>query len=109
MSSESEVSVLIVTIVPRGQGERVMRASRQAGAEGGTILYGRGSGVHENRSILGVQIEPEKEVLLTVVAHELTDAVMRAIVEAGRLDNPGAGIIFSLRLDRVGGICHPRA
>ncbi|NLE11704.1 MAG: P-II family nitrogen regulator, partial [Actinobacteria bacterium] len=58
---------LIVTIVPKGLAEKPLRASQQAGAEGGTILYARGAGIHETRKILGVPIEPEKEILLTVV------------------------------------------
>ncbi len=37
---------LIVTIVRKGWGDTVLQASVKAGAEGGTVLFGRGSGVH---------------------------------------------------------------
>jgi nitrogen regulatory protein PII len=106
MRDRSEPYDLIVTIVPKGEAETILQASRDAGAEGGTVMYGRGIGVHETRRILGISIEPEKEILLTVIPHRLTEVVMDAIVQAGRLATPGAGIIFSLSLDRVAGICH---
>jgi len=106
MNSDSRASDLIITIVPKGKAEKVLRASREAGAEGGTIMYGRGAGIHEKRTILGIPIEPEKEILLTVIPRRLTDKVTQAIVEAGNLNSPGAGIIFALELKSVGGICH---
>ena len=97
---------LIVTIVPKGGAEKVMRASQKAGAEGGTILYGRGIGVHETRRILGMPIEPEKEILLTVVPCGPSETVLESIVRAAHLDTPGTGIAFRVRLDKVVGICH---
>jgi nitrogen regulatory protein P-II 1 len=97
---------LIVTIVPKGEAEKALRASQQAGAEGGTIMYGRGAGIHEHRKILGVAIEPEKEILLTAVPRELTQTVLAAIVAASGLDAPGGGVAFVLPLGQVAGICH---
>jgi len=105
MSTETDANDLIVTIVPKGQAEKILRASKEVGAEGGTILYGRGVGVHETRSILGIPIEPEKEIVLTVIPHSLRDRTVDAILEAGRLDEPGNGIIFALGIDRLAGIC----
>jgi len=97
---------LIVTIVPRGAAEKPLRASQEAGAEGGTVIYGRGVGIHEKRKVLGVPIEPEKEVLLTVVPRTLTQAVLESIVASAELDLPGAGIAFVVALERVVGVCH---
>ena len=37
---------LIVTIIKKGYAERIIEASREAGAEGATITFGRGTGVH---------------------------------------------------------------
>lgn len=106
MSPEELHHDLIVTIVPKGSAEEALRASQQAGAEGGTILYGRGAGVHETRKILGVPIEPEKEVLFTVVPSALSEHVLETIVNAVHLNEPGAGIAFVVGLDKVAGICH---
>lgn len=97
---------LIVTIVNRGFAERIMSASKEAGAEGGTILYGRGTGIHETRKLLGIPIEPEKEIVLTAVPREITERVLERIMGAGRLNEPGTGIAFVVELKKIAGICH---
>ena len=96
----------IVTIVSKGHSEPVVDASRKAGAEGGTILFGRGTGIREVKSIMGLAIDPEKEIILTLVKSEVSLRVLQAIVEAGNLERPGAGIAFILPVKGVAGICH---
>jgi len=97
---------LIVTIVNRGFSDKVVDASKQAGAEGGTILFGRGTGIRENKRLLGIRIEPEKEIVLTAVPQEITEKVLSAIITALKLDQPGAGIAFVVQLKQIAGICH---
>ena len=97
---------LIVTIVNRGFSERVVEASKRAGAEGGTIFFGRGTGIHETKKLLGIPIEPEKEIVLTAVPKGITEKVLSAIIEAARLDQPATGIAFVIELKKVAGICH---
>ncbi|MDV2481726.1 P-II family nitrogen regulator [Methanoculleus sp. Wushi-C6] len=97
---------LIVTIVKRGWSEPVLAAARQAGAEGGTILLGRGTGIHEVKTLFGIAIEPEKEIILTVVAVQQTDRVLDAIVAAAELDQPGMGLAFVMPIRRVAGRVH---
>lgn len=97
---------LIVTIVNKGHSDPVIAASRRAGAEGGTILYGRGTGIREMKSILGIAIEPEKDIVLTLVRNDMSRAVLAAIVEAGNLERPGTGISFLIPVAGVAGICH---
>jgi nitrogen regulatory protein PII len=97
---------LIVTIVKRGKSEKILKASKEAGAEGGTILFARGSGVHEKATLMGIPIEPEKEVLLTIIQEELTEKALEAIMKAGDLERPGSGIVFVLATKSVAGICH---
>lgn len=97
---------LIVTIVSMGSSEKIVKASKEAGAEGGTIILGRGTGIHEKKTILGIPIEPEKEMVLTVVPRSKTKAVLAAIVKEGELDKPGTGIAFVLELKEIAGICH---
>ena len=36
---------LVISIVNRGHSDPVVEASREAGANGGTIIYGRGTGI----------------------------------------------------------------
>ncbi len=97
---------LIVTIVNRGFSERVVKASKEAGAEGGTIFFGRGTGIHETRKLLGIAIEPEKEIVLTAVPKEISERVLQAIMEAAELNQPGTGIAFVIELKKIAGICH---
>jgi len=97
---------LIVTIVNMGSSEKIIKASKEAGAEGGTIILGRGTGIHERKTLLGIPIEPEKEIVLTAVPRSRTERVLAAIVKGGELDKPGAGIALVLELKQIEGICH---
>jgi nitrogen regulatory protein PII len=97
---------LIVTIVKKGWSQQVIEASRKAGASGGTIIPGRGTGIHEMQTLLGLRIEPEKDIILTVVSPDQTDAILEAIVSAAELEKPGNGICFVINLDKVAGRVH---
>jgi nitrogen regulatory protein PII len=108
---DSEVQVpqydLIVTIVDKGFGDRIVEISKEAGAEGGTILYGRGTGIHEKAKLFGIPIEPEKEMVLTLISRKKTNLVLHAILEKGELCKPGKGIAFVLNVEKTAGINHP--
>ena len=82
----------------------VIDASRDAGATGGTILSGRGSGVHENESFLGVSIQPEKEIVVTLVKKENKKTIMQEICDRTKLEEHGKGICFSMPVNKVAGI-----
>ena len=98
---------LIVTIVNKGEAETVVEASKKAGAEGGTILFGRGTGIHEHAKLFGITIEPEKEIILTLINRQKSGDVLNAIVNEAELNKPGKGIAFVLEVDKVAGINHP--
>jgi nitrogen regulatory protein PII len=95
---------LIVSIVRKGWGSTVLEASVKAGARGGTVLFGRGAGINEREKIFGVSIEPEKEILLTLVSASQVDAILDAIVRAGELNDTGGGIAFVVRVEKVAGV-----
>lgn len=95
---------LIVTIVNKGWGSTVLEASVRAGARGGTVLFGRGSGIHEQKKLFGMAIEPEKEVILTVAYAHQVDAILEEIVRAAQLNSTGKGIAFVLRVEKVVGV-----
>lgn len=97
---------LIVSIVNKGSANLVIEASKRAGAEGGTILDGRGTGIHEKAKLFGITIEPVKEVILTLVPTEQVETVLQAIIEEAELNKPGKGIAFVLEVERVAGITH---
>lgn len=95
---------LIVTIVEKGYAEDVIDFSKKAGAEGGTILSGRGCGPHDTAKLLGILIEPEKEVVLTLVPHSKTNTILTAIEIGMNLNEPGKGIAFVLNVSNVVGL-----
>jgi len=97
---------LIVTIVKKGCCECIIEASKKAGAEGATIIPARGAGIHEQKKLLNIPIEPEKEVILTIIQAHKTEAVMEAIINAGKLNKPGTGVAFVVELKEVAGIVH---
>lgn len=97
---------LIVTIVNKGYSDKVVEGSKKAGAEGGTIVYGRGTGIHEQAKLFNIAIEPEKELVLTLINRDLTEEVLEYIVEYAELNKPGKGIAFVLEVERTIGINH---
>ena len=95
---------LIVSVVRKGWGSTVLEASVKAGARGGTVIFGRGAGIHEQEKIFGMSIEPEKEVVLTVVYADQADTVLP--VRAAELNDTGRGIAFVLPVDKIVGVAH---
>ena len=92
---------LITCIVQRGNGDTVVKAAREAGAQGATIHYARGMGVRERLGVLGVAVNVEKEVINIMVSTEQVDRVFRSMVLAGKLDTPGMGIIYITPLEKA--------
>lgn len=94
---------LITCIVQRGEADTVVKAAMQAGAEGATVFYGRGTGVRQKLGLAGLFIKPEKEIIQIITRDEQTDAVFEAVVRAARLDKKGHGVAFLHSLDRAVG------
>jgi nitrogen regulatory protein PII len=94
----------IFTIVDRGKAEEVVEASLSAGAEGGTVIDARGAGIHENNVLFSVPIEPEKEIVLTLVDKYREETIVAAIREAIDIDEPGKGIMFVININKTSGI-----
>jgi len=95
---------LVISIVNRGYSDVVVGAANEAGARGGTIIYGRGTGIHERESIMGVSIQPEKEIIMTLTASDKKADIMKNICEKAEIDKTGMGICFSLPVSEVRGI-----
>ncbi len=61
-------------------------------------------GIRERLGLLGLAIQPEKEVILIVLDEIYVDRVLTAMVRAGNLDQPGAGFVFVVPVDRAVGL-----
>lgn len=105
MSQEVSRS-LIITIIRRGQGDIVVQSAIKAGASGATVMFGRGTGIHETQKLFGVCIEPEKEVVLCVVPRTIEKRVLEEIVQNAALNKPGMGIAFIIPVENVFGVVH---
>lgn len=97
---------LIVSIVRRGWGDTVLNVTMNAGAPGGTVLLGRGVGRSEKLRFFGIQIEPEKEVVLTIAPVSLKTALLEEIRKTADLDAPAHGLAFVVPIDSIIGAEH---
>ena len=92
---------LIVTIVKKGKGAKVVDISKNAGAMGSTLLFGHDSAV---KLMLGISIEPERDVVWTLAGEDKAQNVMDALIEGLELNEPHKGIALVLSLDQIAGL-----
>ncbi|MEE8146066.1 MAG: P-II family nitrogen regulator [Longimicrobiales bacterium] len=93
--------MLVTCVVQKSMADEIVRACRDAGAEGATVYYARGSGVRERLGVLGVAVEVEKEVINVVVATDQMDRIVEVMYLTGKLDVPGMGILYVTRLEKA--------
>lgn len=96
----------IVAIVERGKADKIVKAAKESGATGATIFYGRGTGESEVKRFLNVNIEASKEIILILSEREKMKPIVEAMVEAGKLEEPGTGIIFTVPVANLIGLHH---
>ncbi|MGV8906167.1 MAG: P-II family nitrogen regulator [Acetobacterium sp.] len=94
----------IFVIVDRGNAETVVCAAEAAGANGGTIINARGSGIHEYSKLFAMEIEPEKEIVMIIVESDKTENIVNSIQKSTELDKPGNGIIFTIGVNKTFGL-----
>ncbi len=95
---------LICVILNEGCSDMVMAAARPAGATGGTVLSGKGTGAREAEKFLGISLASEKDVLLIVADAEKKADIMKAIVQQAGPGTEAAAICFSLPVTGVEGL-----
>ena len=88
-------STLVLSIVGKGEAEKLMDIAKKAGSPGGTILRGRGTASSTLLSILCLG-DTRKEILITLVFEEQYEAVFKAIRSAKHMH----GICASLATKR---------
>lgn len=94
---------LVVAIIGRGFADYVVSSARDAGATGATILYGRGT-ADSDKYVLGISIQPEREVVLILVKKTERRKIMEAISEKTTLMEEGRGFCFSIPVSEVYGV-----
>ena len=94
---------LIITIIARGFADYVVSAARDGGATGATIIYGRGT-ADADKHVMGISLQPEREVVLILVKKAERKAIMQEIADKTSLLEEGRGLCFSLPVSEVYGL-----
>lgn len=93
---------LIVIVANEGRTDQVMNAARAAGATGGTVLHGKGTG-SQNKKFYNVSIAAEKEVILMVAQNDRKAVIMQSVLHHAGPDSEAGAILFSLPVSEVAG------
>ena len=95
---------LVLCILNNGFSDVAMDAARAAGARGGTIMHGRGTASKDAERLFNITIQPEKEIVMILVAHDVRDTVLKALYDAVGVGTDAQGIAFTLPVESTVGI-----
>ncbi|HRD03065.1 MAG TPA: P-II family nitrogen regulator [Candidatus Saccharicenans sp.] len=97
----------IVVIVERGKADSIVDKAKEAGAEGATILFGRGTGQAEFQNLFHhLHVEASKEIIIILCDESKVEQILEGVVEAGKLREPGKGIAFTFSVSNLVGLEH---
>lgn len=88
---------LMVIILNRGMGDKVLQFAKSRGAREAMSYYGEGTDKRQLLKILGLD-EIEREVITLLVPVEQGDAELDEIEEVFALKRPGTGVAFTIPL-----------
>ena len=91
---ETDSYEMINMIVNKGYAEDAMAAARKAGARGGTIIAARGTAKEGDAKFFGMEIVPEKEMLMILVPCNQKEDIIASIKQLKCFEKAGSGIIF---------------
>ena len=97
---------LIVALVEEDRTEEVVRAAREAGATGSTVVTSaRGTGLRPAKTFLGLDMEGQRDVILLLVEGHLSPHSLERIGKVCQLDDePGSGIAFQIDIEDAVGL-----
>ncbi len=102
--NSTEKNVLIIVVVERGKTDPIVEAARKHGAGGATILFARGTGTQEHLSLFGINADSMKEVVMILAQETHVYQMVGAMTTAGRLTEPGTGILFTVPVGTLVGL-----
>jgi len=99
---------LIICFVEDGHTDAVMKAAREAGATGSTIINNaRGEGLKQNKTFFGLNLETQRDVILFLVEEHISRQILETIEKAGQFDEkPGTGIAIQIDVEDAVGVSH---
>ncbi len=92
-----ELKVLYI-IVNAGFATEIVDIARENGSTGATILNARGS-VANPQTIFGITIDPEKEIVLTIVEKAVAKKIMESVKEKAGTGTPAHAISFYMPVE----------
>lgn len=97
---------LVITLVEDARVENVLKAARDAGATGATVITsGRGEGLKPQKTFFGLDLYSQRDMVLFVVEEHLSREIMEKIAEAGGFETePGSGIAFQIAIEDAIGL-----
>ncbi|HHV29514.1 P-II family nitrogen regulator [Acetivibrio mesophilus] len=90
-------------VVNAGFAEQVVDFIRSQGSSGATIINARGISSLQ-KEIMGISIDREKEVVLTLTDSEIADKIMEAIKLNAAFKSEAQGICFTLPVSKAIGL-----
>jgi nitrogen regulatory protein PII len=97
---------LIITLVQDDKTDAVMKAARDKGVTGATVVNNaRGEGLKGAKTFFGLTLETQRDMVLFLVEQHLSRTVLETIAEVGGFDSePGSGIAFQLDVEDAVGV-----
>jgi nitrogen regulatory protein PII len=99
---------LIIAFVAENKTDKVLDATRQAGATGATVInHARGEGLKPSKTFFGLNLEIQRDVLLLLVEEHLSRSILEKIAQVAEFEKSlGAGIAFQIDVEDAVGISH---
>lgn len=91
----------IYAIIQRGWGNTLAKTAIESGSCVPSVFYGVGGGIRDRMGLIRITIPAEKEMVNVVVAEHDVMGMMDLLINAGRLDRPGMGFIFTYPVTRA--------
>ncbi len=97
---------LLLAFTDDNKTNAVMKAAREAGATGATIINNaRGEGLKEAKTFFGLSLETQRDMLLFLVEEHMARHILETIAEAGEFDSkPGSGIAIQIDVEDAVGV-----
>lgn len=94
---------IVLVIANEGHTDTVMDAARAAGARGGTVLHGKGTGSKDAAKFFSVSIASEKEIIMIVAKASEKAEIMKSIVNKAGVGTDAGAVVMSLPVTAVAG------
>ncbi|MGE0485009.1 MAG: P-II family nitrogen regulator [Gammaproteobacteria bacterium] len=102
---------MILVFVEDKMTDAVMKAARDAGATGATVITNaRGEGLKTSKTFFGLSLEAQRDVVLMLVEEHLSRSILEEIGRVGEFEErPGTGIAIQVDVEDAVGISHQMA